>query len=299
MTLASGSRVDIAYVAETTFGTTPTTPQMILLPKHSSTLDLTKQLMTSKTIASNRIQPDERHGNYVVGGDIVTAFSYHQYDDFLEAGFAGTWTSNVLKQGTTSRSFTIEEGFLDIVQYRRFTGCRINTIDITVPPGDFATMNFGIVGAGLTTSQTALDATETAVLGSTEMTHIGGTFTVGGTAIKATTLSLKLDNQMAPAYALGSSAALDVIWKESMVSGSVTVYYEDLVMYNRFLNETTAALSFTLSDGTNNYIVAVPKAKFNTGAIALTGSGEMFVTMAYVGLFDSSTGTAAMITRSS
>lgn len=298
MAFATGTRTEIAYIAETTFNTTPSTPQMILLPKQSTSLDTTKDLFDDPTIVSDRMEYDERHGNIHTGGDLVFTLQHGQWDDLLEAALGGTWTSNVLKNGTTTRSFTFEEQFQDITQYRIFTGVRVNSFGLEVSPNAIVTGTFGLMGAGMTTSQTALDATPTALQVKAGMSHIGGTLTVGGSAAVCTAFSLSVDNGMEQIYGIGSSTARDVTWAESTVTGSATFYYEDLVMYNRFLNETTAAIVITLSDGTNTLTFTVPKAKFNTATLPIPGPGVLFVTMAFKGLKDATAGCSLSITRS-
>lgn len=298
MAYAVGSRSDIAYVAETTFGTTPSTPQMILLPKQSLSLDMTKDIFSDPTLVSDQMEYDERHGNIKTGGDLVVSLRHGQFDDLIEATMGGTWSSNVVDVGTTLRSFTFEEQFLDITQYRRFTGCRMNTMGIEVNQGNIVTATFGIVGAGMTTSQTALDASQTAIQAKTSMSHIGGTITVGGSAVKVTAVSLNIDRQLAALYAIGSSSAFDVAVNTAIVTGSATFYYEDLVQYNRFLNETSAALVLTLTDGTNTLTFTVPKTKFNSATIPVADGGPMFQTVAFKGIKDPTTGTSLRVTRS-
>ena len=51
-----------------------------------------------------------------------------------------------VKAGTTKRSFTIEREFGDIDKYARFTGCMINTINLSLKPNAIVTGTFGIVG---------------------------------------------------------------------------------------------------------------------------------------------------------
>ena len=75
----------------------------------------------------------DRHGNRKVGGDIKGELSYGTFDDLLEAVLCGTWTTDVLKAGTTRRSFTFERYFADITQYLRYRGCEINTSSSPLP----------------------------------------------------------------------------------------------------------------------------------------------------------------------
>lgn len=297
MALATSNRVQLAYIPETVFGTTPSTPQMIGIPMQSTTLDLAKEVINDPTLVSDRMERFERHGNYQVGGNIVTSLQHAQWDDFIEAAMGGTWTTNVLKVGTVNRSFTIEQGFLDITQYRRFTGCRVNTWNLEVSPNAVVQSTFGLIGAGMTTSTSPLDVTITAIQAKQPMVHIGATITVGGSSVKATAFSMQVNNNMNATYGIGSSGALDVTQHESQVTGSMTFYFEDMVTYDRFLNETSAAVSVALTDGTNTITIAIPAAKFNTATLPVSGS-DLFVTMSYKALYDSTAATTVSVSRS-
>lgn len=297
-TFASGSRVQMAYVPETVFGTTPATPQTILFPMQSTTLDLVKETIEDPTIVSDRMELDERHGNRSVTGNIVTTLQHGQYDDFLEAALCGTWATNVLKVGTVERSFTFEQGFLDLPQYRRFTGVKVNTLELSMAPNQVVQATFGMLGAGMTTSGTALDSTPTALQNKAGLTHIGGTITVGGSSVVCTSLNLSLNNGMSINYGIGTADAFGVTYSESVVTGSATFYFEDLVHYNRFVNETTAAISVSCTDGTNTLTFSIPKAKFMGGQLPVPNSGVLFLTMPFKALKDTGTNTTLSITRS-
>lgn len=295
---ASGSQSDVAYVAEVTPGTTPATPQMITIPKQSITLGLSKEIINDPTILSDRMERYERHGNYIVGGDIVCSLQHGQFDDFLEAALGGTWSTNVLKVGSTAKYFTIERGFTDISQYERFTGCTVSEWNLSVQPNAIVTSTFSFVGMGLSTATSPLDATPTAVQNKEPLIHIGSTITVGGASVKATAFTLNVNNNIETGYAIGGSAAVVVKPTESVVTGSMTFYFEDLVQYNRFLNETPTSFSIQMTDGTNTLTIAADTVKFNGAAIPVNGSGLLFVTVPFKVLRNGTSGTTITVTRS-
>ena len=299
-TKASGSRTQVAYAAETVYGTTDVAPQMIILPKSSVSLDLQKELLTNDTIVGDRMTLADRHGNRTVSGDLVAPLQHGQWDDWLQAVLGGTWTANAVKNGVTNRSYTVEVGQLDLTtpQYRRFTGVRINSFGLEVDPGSIVNVTWGLMGAGMTSSTAALDATMTAVQDKQAMSHIGGSITVDGGAVCATAFSLNIDNGMTAAFCIGSAAAEDQVWSETQVDGSVTFYFESLTQYNLFINENIVPIVVVLSDGTNTLTFTIPKAKFNTAAVPTSNSGMMFLTMDWKASRDSVTTSLMSITRS-
>lgn len=152
----------------------------------------------------------------------------------------------------------------------------------------------------MSTSQTALDATPTAVLADKLGMHlIGGNVTIGGSAVTCTAISLNHNNNMTGIFGVNSSTAVGINWAEAVTTGSMTFYFENLIQYNRFFQETTAAIQITATDGTNTLIIDIPKAKFNTASLAVPGAGVLFMTMNYKALYDDTLGSTFKITRSS
>ena len=298
MAKSSGSRTQVAYVAETVYGTTPVAPQTILLPKSSVSLGLEKELLTNDTIVGDRMTLADRHGNFTVAGEIAAPLQHGQWDELLQAVLGGTWTTNVVRNGSINRSFTFEIGQLDIGQYRRFTGVRVNSFALEVNPGSIVSATYGLVGANATTSASALTAVPTAIQDKLGMSHVGGSITVGGVAVCATAFTLNIDNGMTAAYCIGGAAAEDQVWSETQIGGSVTFYFESLVQYNLFVAETIVPIVVVLSDGTSSLTFTIPKAKFNTADVPTSNSGLMFLTMDWKASRDSVTASLIGITRS-
>ena len=118
MAFAQGSRSSLSYAVESAFGTavTPT----LNLPFSTHSLNMTKDRVAGNDIQSDRMARVDRHGNRQVAGDIVADLRDATYDAFLESAMLNTWSTNVLKVGTTPKFFTIEDYAADIDQTRRF-----------------------------------------------------------------------------------------------------------------------------------------------------------------------------------
>ena len=147
MTIATGSRHNMAYVVESTFGTTPSTPVFTPIRHTGTTIGLSKDSIESEELREDRQIANYRHGNKSVSGDINFELSYGSFDDILEAVLCGTWNTDVLKAGTTRRSYTIERHHQDIGKYLRSTGCNFNTMSLSVAPNSMVT------GSRLTTEK--------------------------------------------------------------------------------------------------------------------------------------------------
>lgn len=104
--MASGSRHSMGYVPEVTYGLTPATPAFKNLRHTSASLALSKELLESEELRSDRQTTDSRHGAFQVGGDLGFELSYGSYDDLLAALMGGTWTTQ-FTTGLQSLSATV------------------------------------------------------------------------------------------------------------------------------------------------------------------------------------------------
>lgn len=299
MAIATGSRHDMSYVAESTYGTTPTNPTMIPLRHTGTTLGLTKDAIESEELRQDRHIAHFRHGNKGVTGDINFELSYGAFDDFIEAVMCGTWSTNVLKAGTTSRSFTIERHHEDISEYIRSTGCAINTMSLSIAPNSMVTGSFGIIGQNTVVTASAIsgasDGTENT---NAPFDSFSGTINENDQASAiVTALELNISNGMEQQYVVGSSTIIQPALAKSTVSGSITVFLEDSDLIDKFVSETASDLDFTLTDGTNTYAFDMPNVKYNTGNPEVAGPGAVTVTMDFIALYDSSQATNLQITR--
>ena len=300
MTIATGSRHNLSYVLESTFGTTPTNPSFTPIRHTGTTLGLSKDAGESEELREDRQVAHYRHGNKSVTGDVNFELSYGGLDDLLQATLCGTWATNVLLAGTTRRSFTVERHHQDIGKFLRSTGCQFNTMSLSVAPNSMVTGSFGVIGSGFSSSGTALtNATYSAESTTAPFDSFTGAITEGGSAIAIiTALELNIDNGMEALYVVGSSDTLLPSIGKSMVTGSVTAYFENTTLMDKFVNETTSALQFTLTDAAgNDYIFLLPKVKYNSGNPEVSGPGAITLTLDFVSLFNSASDKQIKITR--
>ena len=300
MTIATGSRHNLSYVVEATFGTTPSSPGFTPIRHTGTTLGLSKDAVESEELREDRQVAHFRHGNKSVTGDINFELSYGGLDALLEATLCGSWATHVLKAGTTRRSYTVERHHQDIGKYLRSTGCQFNTMSLSVAPNSMVTGSFGIIGSGFTTSGSALgSATYSAESTTAPFDSFSGSITEGGSAIAIiTALELNIDNGMEALYVVGSADTLLPSIGKSSVTGSVTAYFENTTLLDKFVAETTSAIQFTLTDAAgNDYIVLLPKVKYNSGNPEVSGPGAITVTLDFVALYNSSDASQIKITR--
>ena len=299
MAFAVGSRHALSFVAESTYGTTPGTPSMKLLRQTGNTIGLTKETFLSDEIRSNRERTDLRHGTHQVGGDVPIELSYGAFDDFLAAALFSTWSSDVLKVGTTVQSFTMERRFLDIAQYQPMTGCMVNTLALNIQPNAMVTGTIGIIGQDGDISGTSL-GTPTDVATNAPFDSFTGALLEGGSAIASVSqLSLNLTNNITPAFVIGSKVTPQMIYGMSDMTGSLTAFFEDENLMNKFLNEEESSLAVTLTDPEGNDLeIDLPRIKYTSASVPVNSANEgVTVSMDFQALLSSSDASSIVITR--
>lgn len=307
MAIATGARSGITYIAESTFGTTPGTPAMIALRVTGSTIELGKEGFQSEELREDRQIGEFRHGMRSVTGDINFELAHGVFDDFLEAVLGGTWTSEApttpqtLKAGTTSRSFSIERRFTDIDQYQVFTGCAANTLSLSVSPNAIVTGSVGLLGRDMTVSGTTLDSSPTAAPANAPLDSFSGTLNEDGSAIATVTgIELSIDNGISPAQVIGADTTPELVLGRSNVTGTMTAYFEDASLLDKFVNETESTLDFKLDDpdGTNHLKFTLPRIKYTGASIPVDGQDSITVSLPFQALYDTTDATNIIIERS-
>lgn len=301
MAFAQGSRSQITYIPEVTFGTTPGTPTMIEIPLETHSIELSKERLQINDLQSDRMTRVDRHGNRSAAGDITCTLRAGDYDAFLESAFFSTFATNTLKIGTTLKSFTLEDGALDIGQYRAFTGMAVSQMTMNISPNNPVRTTFSFVGSNATQSGTSLDATPTAASTNQPFDSYTGSITVSGGAVNVvSSMDITINNSLSPTFVIGSDSTPQLEYGRAQVEGTITVYYEDDTFLNRFLNETTAPIVIALSDvgSANTYTFTFPACKFNSGSVPVADEQSRLITMSFVAIYDSGSSTNVQLVRS-
>lgn len=297
MAFAGGGYHGLYYVVESVYGVTPANPVWVPLRHTSCDLQLKRDTFECPELRSDRAMTDVRLGVYKVEGDVGFCLMYGGYDPILEATLGGTWAADVLKQGVVQRSFSILRRFSDITQYEVFTGCVPNklVLDLKAEGGVImGTVSF--IGANMTTSLPA-GSTYAAADTNIPMDSFSSALYEGGTVTnKVSAVNFTLENGIEASYVVGSKFAAQVTWGRSKASGKVTAFFEDLVMFNKFVNETASSLVFTTSDGSQNFTWTLSNLKFTTADNPVNDEGPILLDMDFKALHDP-TNTNVMIVR--
>jgi len=300
MTEASGSRHSMGLVKEVTYGVTPATPVFGALRHKTTSINLTKSTFQSEEIRGDRQIADFRHGTRSVSGNAVVELSFGSFDNLLENALGGVWTANVLKAGILRSSFSIERRFNDVNQFLRYTGMQVDSLAMPMTTGSVINATFGFLGQNMSTDTAIIvGATYPAASVTAPMSALGGTVSEGGVLIGVVTdFSWNLANGLASRFVIGSDTSLEPSIARSNVTGTMVAFFENALLYQKFISETVSSLQVSATDGTKSYDILFPKIKFTGGDIPTPGEGSVSITMPFQALFDPTTGTNIQITRS-
>lgn len=178
-----------------------------------------------------------------------------------------TW---IPQSGHTSDSYTVEEWFANIAQSEVYTGCKMNTMGISIPSTGIATLDFGLMGKDLTQVGTSQYFTSPTAQGASGvMAGVNGVVVFNGTPVAVITdASINVNRNIENATVLGSNSIADTFDGRCIVDGSISVYFTDATARDVFKNETEVSLIFTMT--TNNTATAdfvsicLPRCKLNS-----------------------------------
>lgn len=289
MALAQGIRSQLLAKTQTAFGTTAVgnyTKKKFVT--HS--LELKKSTVKSATIRSDREISDFRHTTKESGGDIVVELSLLDFEDLIASAMFNVFASGVINIGTTPQFLTLEDGALDISQYRLHKDVLVSKWVTKMTPGAIVTSTFSCIGS--TMGQAASTGGGTAIAAGTNAPFDSLTGQIwddaaeSGTALGIVTgLDLTVDNSAKAAFAVGNRAAAVIEYGPGDVSGQMTFFYQDAVMANRFINETEFGLSFALADPTaHGYEFQFPRIKLTAAAVPVANPQSRIMTVPFQAL---------------
>lgn len=306
MAFAQGSRSGLSYLKEVTFGVTPA-GNFKSLAYNTHSLNLTKDRVQGNEIQPDRMLRVDRHGNRQSAGDVAVDLRAGDFDEFLEGAMFGTWDNSpvgpdILKVGTTPQYFSIEDAAQDVSQYRLFTGQAVSSMAVSIAPNQMVTTTFSMVGKDMSVSGTG--KTVDPASSNQPFDAYSGDLAigdVGGATTKAivTSIDFTLDNSLSPTFVVGDDSTPQLEYGMAAIEGTITAYFEDLDLVNRFLNETETEMTVSVDDpsGTNLYTFGFPRIKVNGADIPVDGPTSRIITMPFVAIYDATMGTNFYIER--
>lgn len=251
------------------------------------------------------VTPTGFNGVFTVTACTTTSVSYLNATAGPQT-VAGTIVNRALKVGVTPKSFSIEDAAIDIAQFRLFTGMTVDTLAISIKPNTMISATFSMVGKDMTMAGTSLDAVKDPSSINQPFDSYSGALSLGNAAAAMTALAtitgidFSISNAVTPTYVVGSASTPQLEFGMATIEGTITAYFEDASLINRFINETTSAFAVTVNDpsGASNYTFHFPRVKINGASVPVEGmTGSRVITLPFVALYDTAENSSIEIIR--
>jgi hypothetical protein len=296
--LANAVDTQLAIVQETTWGVTPTTPvfKKTRITGESLVAGLT-------TVQSQELRPDRNISDLplvaaAAAGGFNFELSYSTFDDLLASALFGNWSGNSLTNGQSAnmKSFTVEKRFDmggGLYEYFRYRGMVPNTVTLNLGVDAIITGAVDFIGksedvaSSLISGATYVDATTNPVLNATRDFAM---FSIGGNVNNyVSSISISIANNLRSQRAVAHLEGIGVGTGSFTVTGSMTVYFRDRSVYEKYLNNESVSLSFILGEeGGKQYKFTLPSIKFSSGQVLAENQGaDLMCNMQYQALFSS------------
>lgn len=196
----------------------------------------------------------------------------------------------------TNASFSIEHYYSDLSKSELFTGCKVNTIDIALPPTGMATIDMAIVGKDITTGTAEYYTTPTAATSTGIVAAVNGVVMLNGTQSAVVTgLSLKIEDGITGDPVVGSNTINELFRSPVKVSGQFTAYFDSTTMRDAFIAETEITLVVVLTADNSNaadfIAFSLPRVKIGS-ATKDDGDKGLVATHTFTALYNSAGGAA-------
>jgi hypothetical protein len=209
-----------------------------------------------------------------------------------------------IKNGTTERSFTIERQHTDVAStFELYTGVKVNSMTVNVAAGSISRYTFALLGqdevsaAASAASSTTDHATNPIMNGVDNVYAVRENHVSLGTIVRS--FSLTVANNHFARQAVGSLGPVSMGSGSCVVTGTLSVYFENNTLLDKFRNWTTTNLSFILQDSAGNaYCFHIPECKLTLGRASTPGlNQDITAELSFQGYRDTTYGHTLRITR--
>lgn len=315
----SSDSLRLAVVEETVVGEIPTTPTWNLFRTTGEGLTYNVETIQSDEMGGlNRGVKDNILVGASVSGDLNFELSKHTaLEDFMSAAMGNTWGGDPLLvpgagvnkayDASTMRTFGIEKRFtldesVPTYSFHRFTGCTVNTLNLSITPNEAITGSFGFMGNEMVTEGTEVAGstyvsaganpvmTAPLVTGLELLSPAGIDNTTGdplGTAVSwfdsgegcFTGLDITLNNNLRALACIGSLGTTENVLGRFEGTGSGSLYYGGDEPLDALINQTEYALRVTCTDDDGeSFQFLFPRVAFSDASALATGTNTDVMT---------------------
>ena len=302
MAQARGADTTIALFEESTYNTTPGTPDGQRLYITSSSLSRTQNRIDSNTLSADRSRTTPAAGNISVGGPINMELHAESMGTLLKHTLGANATTGVdpyvhtMTIGDLPVGLEIEHDYGGEItgsgRYELFTGVRVAGATFTFPAEGYCTASFDFMGATSALGSSPTDATLTDN-GRTPFSAFQASITEGGVAIAyVQSAEIRLDNGLdGSSYVIGGAGIRREIPEGfATITGTITALFESAALLTKAVDGTSSSLKITLSRGdglgsagNESMSFEVQHLKFEPASVPIEGPAGLVLTLPFKG----------------
>lgn len=302
---ATGALARLSFVPEVTWNTTPGTPSMKLLkaatPGEGLGADFAEVI--SKAINAKRAIEWVRLGNADIKGAVpfevaplgIGTILKHALGTVSTSG-SGPYT-HVIKRGSLPVGMSIEKAFLDLATpyYVVFTGCKPNSMSLSIPADGLITGSLDMIAGGFSGSTTSLGS-PTAVA-HTPFMDSEAAFEVGGSGATVLNANIQIGNNLEAVKAAGSRYIAALNDGKGDCTGEFTLMFTDTTEYAKWAAETASSFKATFTSGANSIEWYFPSIVYTGDAVPKIANDQgIVVPFKFRAKYDSGTATDVRVT---
>jgi hypothetical protein len=188
------------------------------------------------------------------------------------------------------RKFGFEIFHEDLNVARLYQECRIGSYRMALPATGMGTTEFTVMGRSQFNPVSGpyfvdpLPETGTAVLAAVNGSLFFGTEKIG----VATSADITMNLTPTPAEVIGQNYSAEIFLGRANVTGTITAFLDSQTLIDDFINETEVSFLLTMNAGSAPdspaMTVFMPRLKFGTAAVNLTGEGGQSVSLSFQAL---------------
>jgi len=223
--VAQGARSQLLIKKQSALGVVAT-GNFSRLRYNTHSLNVAKDMFEANEIRGDREVYDARHGNRSARGDVAVDLTFGDHDTLIESVMFNPFDTDSVQIGVTPQYLSIEDGALDIAQYRLFESMVGNTMQLSIRPNQMVTATFGMIGldggapAGSSSGGTPVAPTANSPFDSFNGALYDNAEESGNEVAVVTSLELSVDNGVSPAFAVGQQTPIFLGFGRGRVSGT-------------------------------------------------------------------------------
>jgi len=198
-----------------------------------------------------------------------------------------TLTAQRLKNGILRKSFVVEKFFGDVVEFLYMTGCRVGAMTMNVEAAALVTGTFTFMGKEAVSQQVTVMGTRVpaGIQDALNATTNVGNLEEGDAPLATAVRSVEFttENNLRQKPEIGSRSPVDIGYGFVDVTGTLTAYFEDNVLLQKFLQHSESQFAITFTDSDSNvFVITLPRLFFSSGTpTAPSGNDDVLLPMEF------------------